>query len=214
MPKAVLGVRPTRVELLRLRRREVIARKGHDILQEKLDAMVIRYQQIATELAESEAKNRAMFGTAYDSLKKAGMLTGFETLREISYAVPPAPGISTGSSRIVGIRIPTFSFQEEGRDLLPGYAYGGTGGQVDETARIFRDLLATLIRHAELQGTARVLSQEIISCRRRVNALEQIVIPGLIQTRQYIEMRLEEREREDLFRRKRTKKLLEHHGND
>ncbi len=210
MPKAVLGVRPTRIELLKLRRREMIAQKGHDILQEKLDALVMRYQQVAAELTGSEDLIRTQFTGAYGSLKKAGMISGFGTLTEISYAVPELSGITHTQSRIVGVRVPRFDLPPEG-EKSPAYGYGGTNGQIDEAAGAFRDLLHDLIRHAELEGTARALDLEITSCRRRVNALEQIVIPGLVNTQRYIEMRLEEREREDLFRRKRTKKLMEKH---
>jgi V/A-type H+-transporting ATPase subunit D len=207
MPKAVLGIRPTRIELLKLRRREVVAQKGHDLLQEKLDAMVIRFQQTQKELEGSEEIIKKGFHESYDTLKKAGMITGYSHLEEISGAIPERPRISMGVSRIIGVKVPTIEDTYSEEDTHRGYSYIGTNGQVDETVQRFVLLLSALIRHAELEGTARSLAHEISSCRRRVNALEQIIIPSLINTQRYIEMRLEEREREDLFRRKRTKQL-------
>lgn len=209
MPKAVLGIRPTRIELLKLRRREIIARKGHNLLQEKLDALIIRYQKIQAEVKRSEEELKGQFSASYDALHKAGMITGYTRLKELSWAVPPLSDIPSGITRVAGVKIPTIENIHEPGDAGRGYSYAGTTGQADEAARSFDRLLAALITHAGLTGAAQALDQEITGTRRRVNALEQIIIPSLIDTQRYIEMRLEEREREDLFRRKRTKQLLE-----
>ena len=208
MPKPILGIRPTRIELLKLRRRELIAKKGHDILQEKLDAMVIQYQRVSSDLITLEEEIQKKCNEAYNTLKQAGIYCGFENLDEISSATKKIPDIVMGISQMAGVKIPKIEFKKDLSAMDRGYSFTGTCGLIDEAGQKFEVLLSLLIRYAEIFGTAQSLSEEITSCRRRVNALAELVIHSLIQTERYIEMRLEEREREDLFRRKRTKHLL------
>jgi V/A-type H+-transporting ATPase subunit D len=90
-----------------------------------------------------------------------------------------------------------------------GYSMAGTSGQVDEAALRYESVLESLITYASLEGRVDRISLEMNRTRRRVNALEHLVIPRLVRTMRYIEFRLEEREREDLFRRKRMKQNME-----
>ncbi|PKL60781.1 MAG: hypothetical protein CVV33_00875, partial [Methanomicrobiales archaeon HGW-Methanomicrobiales-4] len=173
------------------------------------DAMVIAYQRVSADLRVSDDELKQQTSISYDALKKAAMITGYSNLEELSYATPDMPHITMGLSRIVGVKVPDINYSQDQETKHQGYSYVGSTSQADEAGQMFEKFLADLIKHAELTGITWCLEQEITSCRRRVNALEQIVIPSLIHTQKYIEMRLEEREREDLFRRKRTKQLLE-----
>jgi V/A-type H+-transporting ATPase subunit D len=202
------GIRPTRVELLRVKKREMLARKGHDLLEEKLDAMLLEQMRVEKNLEILSADIRETAASAYFSLFHAIRGSGYRLIEEISWTAPEIPDIMMETRQVMGIHVPSVSSLDLGRGDLPGYSYSGVSGQIDDATVRFRVMLSLLVRVAEAQGILRLLTQEIASTRRRVNALEHIIIPRLQKTGRYIEMHLEEREREDLFRRKRSKQLL------
>lgn len=202
------GIRPTRIELLRVKKREMLAQKGHDLLEEKLDAMVLEQMKVEKNLEEISAEIREIAASAYSSLFMAIRGSGYRMLEEISWTAPDLPDIMMETRQVMGIHVPAISPLDPGRGDVPGYSYPGVSGQIDDATLRFRVMLSLLVSFAEAQGILRLLTQEIASTRRRVNALEHIIIPQLQKTGRYIEMRLEEREREDLFRRKRSKQLL------
>ncbi len=211
MNKIVMsGVRPTRIELLKLKKRQVLARKGHDLLEEKLDAMVIASSHYFERYQMQKEKMVIDIRTAFSRLVEAEMTSGHDGLREVAGAVREMEDIRMDTRVIMGVKVPLISIPEtlhipgQGR----GYSYTGTSALVDETAECFEGVIKAALALAELEDTIRRLEQEIIRTRRRVNALENILIPRLVATEKYIGMHLEEREREDLFRRKRTKQVI------
>jgi len=208
----ISGVRPTRLELLKLRRRELIANKGRDILQEKLDALVIENTRIASELAGLRASIVAESAVASKALQIAGVITGWMSLDEMGSGCTKMSEITISKDQVMGVRYPTVHLPEENgigsSHKTRGYSMHGSFGQVDEAARGYENLLEHLIRYASVQAKSDRITLEINRTRRRVNALDHLIIPRLVKTQKYIEFRLEEREREDLFRRKRVKQLI------
>lgn len=214
MQRAVIaGVRPTRLELIRLSRRELIARKGRDILQEKLDALVIEHTRLSKELENMAVSIQNQLRDAYTALELAGIMTGWVQLEELAAACVKIPEPVISSSPVMGVTVPYISLPDlpDGTRLRSqrGYSMSGTSGQVDEAALRYESVLESLVAYASLEGRADRISREMNRTRRRVNALEHLVIPRLVRTMKYIEFRLEEREREDLFRRKRMKQNME-----
>jgi V/A-type H+/Na+-transporting ATPase subunit D len=214
----IIGVRPTRLEFLRLSRREIIARKGKDILQEKLDALVIEHARVTAEMETLALSIREQMVVAHKSLQLAGVMTGWVKLEELAFSSVKFPEPTMSTSQVMGVRVPEIS-QHEGTEkghsrTERGYSMAGTNGQVDEAARQYGMLLQILIAYASLEGRADRITLEMKRTRRRVNALEHLVIPRLQRTMHYIEFRLEEREREDLFRRKRMKQIMERKGSE
>lgn len=213
MQRAVIsGVRPTRLELLRLRRRELIAQKGRDILQEKLDALVLEHARLLVEMEKMAEIIREQMNIAYDSLQLAGIITGWVRLEELASASVQIPRITLSSSQVMGVPVPNVCIPAENEPVehqKHGYSMAGTSGQVDDAALKYKHVLQHLLVYASLEGKADRITLEMNRTRRRVNALEHMVIPRLVRTMRYIEFRLEEREREDLFRRKRIKQIME-----
>jgi V/A-type H+-transporting ATPase subunit D len=205
-----LGIRPTRIELLKLKKRQALARKGHDLLEEKMDAMVLENSRFIERYRQQKEKMNMDIRTAFSRLIEAEMVMGRDGLREVAGAIMEMEEIQMETRVIMGVKVPLISIPEtlhmtgQGR----GYSYTGTSVLVDETADYFERVIKNALALAELEDTIRRLEQEIIRTRRRVNALENILIPRLAATEKYIEMHLEEREREDLFRRKRTKQVM------
>jgi len=208
MPKrALTQVRPTRIGLLKIRQRILIARKGHDLLEEKLDALILEHARIEQEKEKISVSIQEMAHQASSALTTAGMVSGWRNLEEIAAGVSKAPELMVSPGQILGVKIVDIAFTEKKVGGTRGYSPVGNSAQVDVAAIAYEHLLRHLVLYANLEGKADRISMEIVSTRRRVNALKYLIIPDLEKARTYIEIRLEEREREDLFRRKRTKQL-------
>lgn len=208
MPKRTLTqVRPTRIGLLKIRQRVLIARKGRDLLEEKLDALILEHARIEQEKEKISVSIQEMIKQASSALIIAGMVSGWRNLEEIAAGVSKAPKLIVTQGQIMGVKVVDITFTEKKVGGTRGYSPVGNSAQVDVAAIAYEHLLHHLVLYATLEGKADRISMEIVSTRRRVNALKYLIIPDLEKTRKYIEIRLEEREREDLFRRKRTKQL-------
>jgi len=204
--KIISGVRPTRIELLKLRKREILARKGHDLLEEKRDAMVMEFFRMIDEYWERQEQLERDLERAYEQLLEAQMVMGYASVGEISHAVPEMAEITMELRPIMGVKVPVIKEPETLRGTAErGYSYVSTSAAFDEAADSFESVMKHVLRVAETETAIRKLAQEIERTKRRVNALENILIPRLHETQKYIEMHLEELEREDIFRRKRTK---------
>jgi len=209
MPRRTLTqVRPTRIELLKLKRRVMIAEKGSDLLEEKLDALILEHSRIEQEMKSISPLIKDQAKLASSALLVAGMISGWRDLEELAAGVYQAPSLIVTPGQVMGVKVVDIRFTDELVRGARGYSPVGNSAQVDLAATGYERLLQLLVHYATLEGKADRISMEIISTRRRVNALKYLIIPDLEKTRRYIEMRLEEREREDLFRRKRTKKLI------
>ncbi|MBP1927528.1 V/A-type H+-transporting ATPase subunit D [Methanolinea mesophila] len=209
-PSLAPGIRPTRIELLKLKRQEVLAQKGHDLLEEKLDAMTIAYLSYRQPyLRQKELVNKSL-ENALRTLGRAEMFMGLTSVEMIAHSIPGIPDIPMDTAKVMGVSVPRIPLQEKrpGTSSGLGYSILGTSAVLDEALEKFENLLGELLRLAELEGTITRINREMKRTRRRVNALEKIYIPQIQATHRYIEMHLEEREREDQFRRKRTKQLL------
>ncbi|MDI9632974.1 MAG: V-type ATP synthase subunit D [Methanolinea sp.] len=200
------GVRPTRIELLKLKKQELLARRGHDLLQEKLDAMVVAFYEHREAYLAQRRRAIEAYRSALSALALAEMIAGTDTVDSIAFSSPALPDIPLGTRLVMGVRVPALP-----PGPLPvherGYAILGTPSALDTASAKWEEATREMIVLAEKAGTLERLAREIQKTRRRVNALEKILIPRLQSTRKYIEMHLEEREREDQFRRKRIKHL-------
>jgi V/A-type H+-transporting ATPase subunit D len=209
---AISGIRPTRIELLKLKRQEVLAQRGHDLLEEKLDAMVMEFFRYLDSYIRLKREVQKDVDRALDALSAAHLVIGRNRLEEIAGSTPKMDDLSMDTRSIMGVRVPGIVVPETLRTYSrTGYSYLGTNTHLDSAVTLFENSTRKILELAELEGTVRRLALEIRNTRRRVNALENILIPRLQATRRYIEMHLEEREREDLFRRKRTKNIIQAH---
>ncbi len=203
------GVSPTRMDLLEIRKKLILAEKGHKLLEEKRDALVERFFNVIDKRNELSKNIDMDFKSAFMSLIQAQMILGESQVEQASYLTENVGEISFETDNIMGVKIPKMNADDIKADLRPSYGFMETCSKLDDAKKEFHDLLKRLIQLADLEAGIKSLTVEIEKTKRRVNVLENTLIPKLFATRKYIEMQLEEREREDFIRRKRIKALLE-----
>ena len=203
------GVSPTRMDLLDVRKKLVLAEKGHKLLEEKRDALVEKFFGVIHKRNELIAQLDNNFQQAFLSLIQAQMILGEKKVDEISHVTPDIGSIDFETDNIMGVKIPKMNKDEIKQEIEPSYSFIETCSKLDDAQQEFKQLLSKLIDLADHEGSIKSLAVEIEKTKRRVNVLENNLIPKLKSTIKYIEMQLEEREREDFFRRKRIKALME-----
>lgn len=200
------GIRPTRIELLKIRKRIVVAEKGHELLQEKLDTMVMEFFRLHEKRDILRRDMEDAFALAYQPLQRAGMVMGLRSLEEALFLTAPMEEIRLDEELVMGTRVPAITLPDPFRDVRePGYSLAVPSAHLDVAYRECVEAVKAALTLAELEGSLVRLADQIAVTRRRVNALSNILIPSLHDTAAYIEDYLEEIEREDIFRRKRAK---------
>lgn len=204
------GVNPTRMELLDIKKKLLLAQKGFKLLEEKRDALIEKFFDIIEKRNQQKKQVDEEFKNAFFSLIGAQMILGEHKVLDASYLSVGIGEISFQSDNIMGVRIPRIN-KDSVRPSTdqPIYGFSETCSRLDDAYKKFGVLIIQLLDLAEIEGRIKSLSIEIEKTKRRVNVLENTLIPKLHATIKYIEMQLEEREREDFFRRKRIKALME-----
>ncbi len=211
MPEIIEGISPTRMELLRMNRRAKLAEKGHDLLREKRDALISEFLDVVCEVREARMNAESKLKEAFEALIIAQALLGVEQVRQLSLMTPQEISLEFSSRSIMGVQVPTLDLKSGLVRTVTGRGYGlvDSDAAVDNCARNFEEALELIIKLAEQEEAVKNLAGEVEKTKRRVNALEYIMIPRLKATRKYIRMRLEEMERENFVRLKKIKALLD-----
>jgi V/A-type H+-transporting ATPase subunit D len=208
--EVIEGINPTRMELLSIRKRKKLAEKGHKLLSEKRDALVVQFFEIIKDRNTLRERADRDLRKSYSQLVEAQMIMGQEGVEDATGSIPALGDIPMRTVNIMGVHVPKVEYDAiPSRSGEPLYGFIGTSAKLDEATGRFRKLLIDILKLAEIEGTIERLAIEIEKTKRRVNALEHIFIPRLKATEKYIEMQLQEREREDFFRRKRIKAIME-----
>jgi V/A-type H+-transporting ATPase subunit D len=204
------GINPTRMELLGIKKKRKLAEKGHKLLSEKRDALVVQFFNVISDRNTLRTKTDKELSEAFTSLIDAQMIMGQQRVDRATGSIPELEDVPMSTVNIMGVHVPKIEHDAiPPRSGKPLYSYIDTSAKLDQASEEFHSLLMDILRLAEIEGTIERLAIEIEKTKRRVNALEHIFIPRLKATEKYIEMQLQEREREDFFRRKRIKALME-----
>jgi len=210
MGKASGDVSPTRMALLQTKKKAKLAKRGHSLLKEKRDAIVMEFFEKMKDAEELRKNVNELLVGAYKNLTLTQAFDGSGKVFSTSLAVKENSDLELSHKNIMGVRIPTIEEMEFQRKVTErGYGLVETSSRIDRTAKDFEEVLSSLIKLAELEGSLRMLGMEIRKTKRRVNALEYITIPKLESTSRRIVMRLDEMERENFFRLKVIKRRLE-----
>ena len=204
MPELIAGIHPTRMELLTLRKRRRIAERGRDLLREKLDALMLEFFQVIREIITLRAKAQQLLTEAYDDFIDAQMALGSMKLEQTSIGVEDRFSIVTRTRNVIGVMIPYIKVDVAPLSSFPYDPYD-TSIRLDEATLKMADAIKAIAELSSAEAAVRKLAEAIASTKRRVNSLEYVIIPRMLATIRYIEMHLEEAEREDFFRLKRIK---------
>jgi len=209
MAQQIAGVNPTRMELLKLRKRIKLAKKGHKLLKEKRDALIMEFFNALERARKARKELNEKLAVAHRKLVIAEAVSGTRAVKTAAMAVSPAAGLKIDTRNVVGVIMPAIEKRDYRRKLTErGYGFVGTSANVDEAAAGFEEAMNHVLEVAEIEGALLKLAAEIEKTKRRVNALEYNLIPKLVATQKYIRMRLSEMERENFFRLKIIKRRL------
>lgn len=201
VPDAMRTVAPTRGHLHETERQIHHAERGHDVLRRRLEGLVLELMDVLDRERSARQRLDEHDGAARATLDLAWALEGQVGLEGVVRARQTHPDLSVTTRNVMGIAVPTVSSSATTSDLL-GHGYGlvGSSAAVDETVDAYERLLGDIVAVATIEAELRVLVAEIGRVRRRVAALERVVLPRLRDRRAQIRRGLAERERDDLSR--------------
>ena len=208
MPQQLIKVRPTKIELIKLRRRLSLAERIQKIVKDKLSILTLEFLEVVKETVEAKKNLLDNFSEVYRALSIAAGYHGFIALEKELIASERELRIATGIRSVAGVRIPTFELKAD-ETTIRGYSLVDTSSWLDRAASLSERCLEATVELAELQNSLDLLGKEISRTKRIVNALEYIIIPSLQATIKYLYMKFEEGDREEKSRLKRVKVLLE-----
>lgn len=211
-----LAVNPTRMELTRLKRRLKTASRGHKLLKDKRDELMKQFLDNVRLNKELRKGVEVGLMRSYQGLSSASALMAPEMLEQSFLYPKQSISIEMSFKNIMSVEVPLYSITTKTQDMGDIYPYGfaSTPGELDDSVRRLADLLDDMLRLAEVEKTVKLLAEEIEKTRRRVNALEYVLIPQLVETIKYISMKLDENERGNLTRLMKVKDMMlaEAHG--
>ncbi|MDD1700663.1 MAG: V-type ATP synthase subunit D [Methanoregula sp.] len=203
---ALRDIKPTRSELINLKRKIQLSERGYKILKMKRDGLILEFFKVLATAKDSRGELMDKYKVAVEIMALANTLEGAIGVKSAAVSVKEVPEITLKSKNIMGVIVPQIEASKVKKSLVDrGYGVLGTSTVIDESASAFEELVESIIESAEIETTMKRLLDEIEKTKRRVNALEFKVIPELTAARDFIKMRLDEMEREELFRMKRIK---------
>ena len=198
------GVHPTRMDLLETKKKTKLAQKGHRLLKEKRDALIVEFFEAVKKTKGAREKLEVLMEEGYADLIRAKAVLGSSEVMSVAMGRPESVEIQTQMTNIMGVKVPKLTVtRPEERETLTSPM---TSSMIDKSTKDWDAILEQILILMEVEETVRKLSSEIKKTKRRVNALEYILLPRLDATQKYIRMRLEEMERENFFRLKSIKR--------
>ncbi|NLB91138.1 MAG: V-type ATP synthase subunit D [Clostridiales bacterium] len=206
---ATLRVNPTRMELTRIKRRLVTAKRGHKLLKDKRDEMVRRFILLVRENHRLRIQVEEELSGALKDFAMARAVMNPQMLEEAVMYPARKAEVLIGKSNIMSVEVPTIQADAASLEkvTLP-YGLAETSSQLDGAIAALAAVLPKLLQLAETEKTCNLLADEIEKTRRRVNALEYVMIPQFEETIRYITMKLDENERSSLTRLMKVKEMI------
>jgi V/A-type H+-transporting ATPase subunit D len=199
-------VKPTRKNLMEIEDRIELSERGHDTLEQKRDGLIMEFQDILDQAKDVRSNLEDDYDRAQRSINMARAMEGDVAVRGAAAALKEHPEITVESNSVMGVSVPQIDSTRVKKRLdQRGYGVLGTSARIDEAAEAYEELLESIILAAEIETAMWKLLDEIETTKRRVNALEFKLLPDLRENQEYIEQKLEEQEREEIFRLKKIK---------
>ena len=203
-------VNPTRMELTRQKKKLVTATKGHKLLKDKRDELMRQFLDLVRENKALREKVEAGIAAANQNfvLARSGMTD--EALNVALMAPKQEVYLETETKNVMSVEIPVFKYKTRTSDPNDIYSYGFafTSSDLDDAVKSLADLLPDMLRLAECEKSCQLMAAEIEKTRRRVNALEHVMIPDTQSNIRYITMKLDENERSSQTRLMKVKDMM------
>ncbi len=199
-------INPTRINLINLKKRVVVARKGHGILKRKREILVLEFLKVLRQSSESRSKLNEMIQESYKMVETASTYVGNFELQAVAMRMGETNPVGMSVKNIMGVRIP--EIEREQSSSMASQLLFSSSLAVDDLNETFTQATNSIIDVAQREQGLKRLVLEIDKTKRRVNALDYKVIPGMIAQQRYIRMRLEEIDRDTFSALKHVKKKL------
>lgn len=211
-----IRVSPTRMELLNLKKRQRVAVRGHKLLKDKLDELMKTFLELIEENRRLRNEVEASLSRAFMGFTMARAAISREYLENAISSAQTQAKLQVTTTTKMSVVVPRFELVESGREAAGEgkvekiYPYGlaETSSELDEAIRLLNASFRSLIQLAQVEKTVESLAAEIERTRRRVNALEYVMIPQLQEKIKYITMKLDENERASLTRLMKVKEMI------
>ncbi|MDD2258337.1 MAG: V-type ATP synthase subunit D [Bacilli bacterium] len=204
---AIMQINPTRMELTRVKKQLSISLRGHKLLKDKQDEMIRQFMLIIKEtkkLREEIDKELLIINRQY---QKARIKISNEAIDEALLVPTKSSNFKTSSKNIMNLSVPIIEY-EENKEIDLTYSLSFTPIELDEAIIGLSQLQSRLVKLAELEKSCDILADEIEKTRRRVNAIEYIMIPNLKDTVKYISQKLDDAERSNIIRLMKSKEII------
>lgn len=207
---AELRVNPTRMELKKIQARYATARRGHKLLKDKRDELMKKFLDVVREDKLLRERVEESLSKVYGSFGIASAVSSPHMLKEALLLSKKEGRLNVNYRNVMSVTVPVYSMDILSEGGSDSYNYGMvfTSGELDSSLRELNGLLEDLVKLAELEKTAQMLAEEIEKTRRRVNALEYIMMPQYLATIKSIKMKLDENERGNTTRLMKVKDMM------
>jgi len=203
----VQDIKPTRSELIKVKKQIKLAQSGYGLLKKKRDGLILEFFDIMKKAKTLRQELVEQYKIALEKINIARTLEGDIKVKSIALAIKKIPDIKLETRNIMGVKVPKIEYSEIQKAFMDrGYGVYSSAA-IDEATDAYEKVVEKILLAAEVETSMRKLLNEIEKTKRRVNALEFVVIPKLDDIQAFIQLRLEEMERENVFRMKRIKAI-------
>lgn len=203
-------VNPTRMELTRLKKKLVTARKGHKLLKDKRDELMRRFMELVKENRILREKVEKGIAQSNKNFALAAAVMSDEEVKTALLAPKQSVSVDASSKNVMSVNVPVFDYKTRTADKNDIFSYGfvSTSADLDSAVQSLSDVFPDMLRLAEVEKSCAMMAAEIEKTRRRVNALEHVMIPDYMEKIRYITMKLDENERSTQIRLLKVKDMM------
>jgi V/A-type H+-transporting ATPase subunit D len=201
------NVSPTRINLIQTKKTLNLAESGREVLERKRDILLRELRNSIFEAERAREELLDALGKAYQSLRDANMAKGSETVASVALGSSTKTRYLIDYKSIMGVTVPSVEFQDE-NNVKPDYGFANTSAELDKSFKQFRRVLNLIADLARAEGTTFQIANDVRRTQRRVNALNYVLIPRYRKTAKWIELVLEEKDREEFVRTKIIKRVI------
>lgn len=207
---ANITVSPTRMELTRLKGKLRTAQRGHKLLKDKRDELMKQFLDTVREVRSLRAEVEEELMTVHKSFTVASALMSSEAMEQALLYPKQSVELTRTTQNIMSVNVPVYDFQTKTKsesDIYP-YGFAATSGELDDAVEALGRVFQKMLKLAQIEKSAQLMAEEIEKTRRRVNALEYVVIPNTQDAIRYITMKLDENDRATTTRLMKVKDML------